>query len=71
MCMDANDIYKKEIGCLLTNEDSLNMSEVVGDFTGTPVGPNFFRGTKPIDRVWATKNVQVVNACVMPVGFGV
>ena len=72
MCMDANeDIYKKEIGRLLTNEDGLNMSEVVGDFTGTPVGPTFFRGTKPIDGVWATKDVQVVNACVMPAGFGV
>ena len=47
------------------------MSEVVGEFTGTPVGPAFFRGSKPIDGVWATKDIQVVNACVMPAGFGV
>ena len=72
VCMDANsDIYRKELGKALTNADGLNMSEVVGNFTGMPVGPTFFRGQKPIDGVWATKDLQVVNACVMPAGFGV
>ena len=72
VCMDANsDIYRKELGLALTSSEGLNMSEVVGDFTGRPVGPTFFRGSKPIDGVWATKDIQVVNACVMPVGFGV
>jgi hypothetical protein len=55
----------------MVNADGLNMSEVVGDFTGRPVGPTFFRGQKPIDGVWATKDIQVVNACIMPAGFGV
>ena len=72
VCMDANaDIYQKELGKALTNSDGLNMSEVVGDFTGTPVGATFFRGSKPIDGVWATKDIQVVNACIMPAGYGV
>jgi hypothetical protein len=70
--LDVNaDIYLKELGQALTDSNGLNMSEVVGDFTGRPVGPTFFRGTKPIDGVWATKDLQVVNACVMPAGFGV
>jgi hypothetical protein len=70
--LDVNaDIYLKELGQALTDSNGLNMSEVVGDFTGRPVGPTFFRGTKPIDGVWATKDIQVVNACVMPAGFGV
>jgi hypothetical protein len=47
------------------------MSEVVGDFTGTLVGATFFRGSKQIDGVWATKDIQVVNACIMPAGYGV
>jgi hypothetical protein len=47
------------------------MSEVVGDFTGTPVGVTFFRGSKPIDGVWVTKDIQVVNACIMPAGYGI
>ena len=72
VCLDANsDIYKKELGKSLTEANGLNMSEVVGDFTGTPIGPTFFRGSKPIDGIWATKDIQVVNACIMPAGFGV
>ena len=72
MCLDVNsDIYRKELGQALAYADGLNMSEVVGDFTGRQVGPTFFRGTKPIDGVWATKDIQVAKACVMPAGFGV
>lgn len=72
VCMDANaDIYQRELGQELTKLDGLNMSEVVGDFTGVPIGPTFFRGSKPIDGIWATKDIQVVNACVMPAGYGV
>lgn len=70
--MDVNkDIYQKNLGKALTNVDGLNMSEVVGEFTGNPVGPTFFCGSKPIDGVWATRDIQVVNTCIMPVGFGV
>ena len=72
VCMDVNaDIYQKELGKALTKPDGLNMSEVVGDFTGPPVGPTFFRRSKPIDGIWATKDIQVVNACIMPAGYGV
>ena len=72
VCLDANsDIYRKELGQSLVHPDGLNMSEVVGDFTGRQIGPTFFRGKKPIDGVWATRDIQVVNACIMPAGFGV
>jgi hypothetical protein len=72
VCMDANKhIYKKSIGCSLTNQEGLNMQEVVGEFTGKKLWPTFFRGTKPIDGVWATDDLVVTHACVMPVGYGV
>ena len=72
VCMDANeDIYKKSWGKVLTDVDGLNMSEVVGDFTGKKIGATHFRGSKPIDAVWATKDLTVASACVMPVGYGV
>ncbi len=52
VCMDANeDIYWKSIGKSLTKTDGLNMSEVVGNFTGRKIGPTFFRGSKPIGRI--------------------
>ncbi len=45
VCLDANeDIFKKSLGKSLTKNDGLNMSEVVGDFTGKKIGLTFFRG---------------------------
>jgi hypothetical protein len=72
VCMDANeDIYWKSIGKSLMKTDGLNMSKVVGDFTGRKNGPTFFQGSKPIDGIWATPDVEVTHACVMPAGYGV
>jgi hypothetical protein len=31
----------------------------------------FFRGTKPIDGVWATDDLTITHTCVMPAGYGV
>jgi hypothetical protein len=47
------------------------MKEVVGEFTAKQHGATFFRGSEPIDGIWATGDITVANACVMPVGFGV
>ena len=47
------------------------MLEVVGEFTYKKVGATYFCGSTPIDGVWATLDVTVVGACVMPVGYGV
>jgi hypothetical protein len=47
------------------------MKEVVGDFTAWQLGATYFRGSKPIDGVWATGDITMTNACVMLVGFGV
>jgi hypothetical protein len=72
VCLDANeDIYKKSLGKSLTRSNVLRMSEVVGNFTGTKIGPTFFRGSKPIDGIWATPDIVIAHACIMPAGFGV
>jgi hypothetical protein len=47
------------------------MKEVVGEFTHHPVGPIYFRGSEPIDGVWATSDITVSNACIMPAGYGI
>jgi hypothetical protein len=61
----------KSIGKTLTSVDGLAMEEVVGEFTGKKVGPMYFRGSKPIDAVWATADVQVAGACIMPADYGI
>jgi hypothetical protein len=72
LCLDANEnIYRDELGRRLTELDGLGMKEVVGDFTARQLGATYFHGSDPIDRVWATGNITMTNACVMPVGFGV
>ena len=69
--MDSNkSIYKKSLGKSITAGDGLNINEVVGTFTGKKIGANFFRGSKLIDAVWATPDIVVVGACVMPEGYG-
>jgi uncharacterized protein (UPF0332 family) len=70
--MDANQhVYNGPIGKLLTDENGLMMEEAVLKCTGKQTGPTYFRGTRPIDGCWVTSDIEIVNACVMPVGFGV
>jgi hypothetical protein len=72
VCLVANkDIYKKEIGKVLTDKGGLGMKEVVGAYTGKKIGPTFFGGKLPIDGIWATPNVIVSNARIMPAGYGI
>jgi hypothetical protein len=72
VCLDSNkDIYKKSLGKALTDIDGLAMKEVVGEFTQKPVGMTFFRGSKPIDGVWATLDITVCNAAIMPADYGI
>ena len=47
------------------------MKEVVGDYTAKQLGATYFSGSEPIDGVWATGDIIVTNACVMPAGFEV
>jgi hypothetical protein len=72
LCLDANEnIYRGELGRQLTELDGLGMKAVVGEFTTRQLGATYFRASEPIDGVWATGDITVTNACVMPVGFGV
>jgi hypothetical protein len=63
ICLDTNkEIYIKSIGKALTNDKGLNMSEVVGDFTGKCIRATFFCGSKPIDGVWAMQDIVITQA---------
>lgn len=72
VCLDANeDIYRKMLGRTLTDTDGLDMVEVVGDHTGCKLGATYFRGSRPIDAVWASRELTVVGARLMPCGYGI
>ena len=64
-------IYQKSMGKNLTNSQGLTMKEEAESFTGEQLGATFFQGTKPIDGVWATANIVVTGAYVMPTGYSI
>ena len=64
-------MYKKSLGKFLTSASGLAMNAVVGTFTNESLGATFFRGTNPIDGIWATPDVVVTGACAVPAGYGV
>ncbi len=70
--MDHNKhIYDGMLGKALSNRDGLNLQEVILKQTGAPTGATFFRGSQPIDGLWASDNLDISNVCVMPFGYGV
>ncbi len=72
VCLDANkNIYSKAIEKALMEEGSLEMKEVVGEYTGNKIGPTRFQGQLPIDGIWATTDDTIANACIMPAGYGI
>ncbi len=72
LCMDANThVYNSALGKDLVDPNGLGMVEPVKLLTGRPIGPTHFCGSTPIDAVWTTAEIDVVNVCVLPVGFSV
>ncbi len=49
----------------------LNLQEVILQHTGTRTGATFFRGSKPINGLWASSDLEISKACVMPFGYRV
>ena len=72
VCLDANeDVYKDVIGRTLTDEEGLDMQESVLTASGERLTATHFRGSRPIDAVWTTRDIEVTNACAMPIGYGI
>jgi hypothetical protein len=70
--MDHNEhVYDGMLGKALSNREGLNLQEVILQQTGTPTGATFFRGKHLIDELWASDNIDISHACVMPFGYGV
>ncbi len=53
------------------DRDGLDLREAIIHHTGKSPGATFFRGSKPINDLWVTGNIDISNACVMPFGYGV
>jgi hypothetical protein len=70
--MDHNEhVYDRTLGKALSNREGLNLQEVILKQTGIPTGATFFWGSHPIDGLWASDDLDISNACIMPFGYGV
>jgi hypothetical protein len=70
--MDHNKhVYDGVLGKALSDRNGLNLQEVILKQTGAPTGATFFRGLQPIDGLWASDDLDISKACVMPFGYGV
>jgi hypothetical protein len=70
--MDHNKhAIEGNLGKALVDRDGLDMRETILQHTGKSPGAMFFRGSKPIDGLWVSSNIDISNACVMPFGYGV
>jgi hypothetical protein len=63
----TNGPLDKQLG----DKNRLNLREAIVQHTGTSPGATFFRGTKPINGMWVSDNLDISNACIMPFGYGV
>jgi hypothetical protein len=59
------------LGKELSNRNGLDLREAIIQHTGTSPGATFFRGSKPINGMWVSGDINISNACVMPFGYGV
>jgi hypothetical protein len=70
--MDHNKhTYDGPLGRALANTSGLALKEAVLQHTGKRMGATFFRGGKPIDRLWVSSKIEIANVCVMPFRYGV
>ncbi len=59
------------MGTASSDKDRLDMREAVIQHTGKHPGAAFFHGSKPIDGLWVSSDLDISNACVMSFGYGV
>ncbi len=68
--MDHNEhVYINALGKALSDREGLNLSKVILKHTGSRTGAAYFRGSKPINGLWASSNLDISNACVMSFGY--
>ncbi len=70
--MDHNEhTYNGPLGRVLADTEGLGLQEAVLCHTGKRTGATFFQGSKPIDGLWVTSDLDIANICVMPFGYGI
>jgi hypothetical protein len=68
--MDHNKhVTKGALRKALGDRDGLDLREANIHHTGKIAGATFIRGSKPIDGLWVSGDIDISNARVMPFGY--
>ncbi len=70
--MDHNKhMINGPLGKALADKERLDLREAIVQHTGASPGATFFRGSKSIDGLWISSNLDMSNACIMPFVYGI
>jgi hypothetical protein len=59
------------LGRDLADKEVPDLREAILHHTGTSPGTTFFQGSRPIDGLWISINLDISNACMIPFGYGI
>ena len=70
--MDHNEHgYDGPLGQALVDPDGPGLREAILQHTDKRTGATFLRGSKPINGLWVTSDIDISNVCMMPFGYRV
>jgi hypothetical protein len=70
--MDHNKhVINGPLGRDLADKEGPDLREAILHHTGASPGTTFFRGSRPIDGLWISSNLDISNTCVMPFSYGI
>jgi hypothetical protein len=70
--MDHNEhVYDGALGKALSHKEGLNLNKAILQHRGARIGAAFFRGSKPINCLWVSSDLDISNACIIPFGYRV
>jgi hypothetical protein len=71
LCMDHNKhAVDGALGNGLADRDGLDLHKAILDHTGVSRGATFFQGSKPINGLWISNNLDISSTCIMLFGYG-
>jgi hypothetical protein len=70
--MDHNEhVINGLLGKAFADNEGLDLREAIVQHTGTSPDASFFKGSKPIKRLWISSDLDISNTCMMPFGYGI
>jgi hypothetical protein len=70
--MDHNkNVINGPLGKELADKEGLDLHEAIVQHMGASPGTTFFCGSRPINGIWVSSDLEISNASVMPFGYSI